>query len=160
MEMTMTEKEIKRTIEQTVKAICGLLDMEVPKISYDTSLFPSETTQALAEVSDTAPPVLYIRPVSFLIPPIALFIGHELRHIYQFYKMDLKDEFRNYKTSKEINIEEYNNQFLELDAHAFGEICMIEFTGARPTWDEFSEELKQKIEKRKQEILKELELEE
>ena len=64
--MEMTEKEIKRTIEQTVRAICGLLDMEVPKISYDTSLFPSETTQALAEVSDTAPPVLYIRPVSFL----------------------------------------------------------------------------------------------
>lgn len=84
----LTESEKKLFIEDLTDLICdGFLDMEVyVSVSYDTSHFTTETTLAMAMVSDDVEPMIFIRPDSPLTPLTVFFIAHELRHIYKYYE--------------------------------------------------------------------------
>lgn len=54
-------------------------------------------------------------------------------------------DFTNYKTSDQLNIEEYNSQPAEVDAHAFSVVILTDLFGLEPQFYDFSMELKAKI---------------
>ena len=86
----------------------------------------------------------------------ALFMSaaHECRHLWQI--RNLKDNFiENYKQSKG-DVEDYNAQFLEIDAWAWTKIVMAELFGQRPNLEKIlSQQIIEQIEKRINEIIKE-----
>lgn len=72
-------------IKEFITDVCELLEIKVPKISYDTIHFSTKTTLAQYEpVTNT----IYLNKVDKLNPDYVFSIAHELRHIYQ-YQTDL-----------------------------------------------------------------------
>lgn len=130
-----------------------LLDIDTPEIKFERcDEWPTDTTKAMAVVGD-GQPVVYVDPSISLNPETVLYIGHELRHVYQYYVLGLKQEFIAYMTSDRCNTEEYNLQPLEIDANAFGSICMVEFAHSRPLWNGLSEKVKQRIYAQEEQII-------
>lgn len=153
----MISNEDQYKILQIETLICEqLLDMDPPVLIF--SRHPelmTATTKAMAVVGKNQRPTIYINPHTDFSPEIVLYVGHELRHIYQFYELQLTKEFEDYKSSKSLATEEYNLQWLEVDANAFGAICMIEITHCKPLWNGLTGKVKAAIEKRQQEIIEE-----
>lgn len=132
-------------IEEFITDICELLEIEVPKISYDTSHFPTETT--LAQCEPTAN-VIYLTKIDKPNPDYVFSIAHELRHIYQ-YQTDEKFYLSGYKPpDKCSSVEEYNLQIAEVDANAFASIVMADFFSLKPQWNGLSGKVIDAIEKR------------
>lgn len=82
-------------IKEFITDVCELLEIEIPKISYDTSHFPTKTT--LAQCEPTAN-IIYLTKVDKPNPDYVFSIAHELRHIYQ-YQTDEKFYLSKYKPS-------------------------------------------------------------
>lgn len=132
-------------IEEFIADVCDLLDIEVPKISYDTSHFPTKTTLAQCEPDANT---IYLNKVDKPNPDYLFCIAHELRHIYQ-YKTDKQFYSVGYKPSDKCSsIEEYNLQIAEVDANAFASIVMTDFFSMKPQWYGLSEKVVKAIEKR------------
>lgn len=132
-------------IEEFITDVCDLLDIEVPKISYDTSHFPTKTTLAQCEPSANT---IYLNKVDKPNPDYVFSIAHELRHIYQ-YQTDEKFYLSKYKPSNKCSsIEEYNLQIAEVDANAFASIVMTDFFSMKPQWNGLSEKVVKAIENR------------
>lgn len=132
-------------IEEFITDICDLLDIEIPKISYDTSHFPTKSTLAQCEPSANT---IYLNNVNKPNPDYLFSIAHELRHIYQ-YQTDVKFYLSRYKSSNKCSsIEEYNLQIAEVDANAFASIAMTDFFSMKPQWNGLSNKVIDAIEKR------------
>lgn len=132
-----------------IKKICEILNIPIPKISYDTSVFDTETTLAMCRKDGK---IINIRKYDEPNPDLLFSITHELRHIWQI-KNDEEYYFKNYKNASECeDYEEYNLQIAELDANAFSAIVMIHFFHIRPTFDSLSDETTGKIYDRAREI--------
>lgn len=136
-------------MNEFIIAICEVLDIKPPKISYDTSHFQSDTM--LAQI-DSNGDVIYIKPnVSSLNQFYA--IAHELRHAWQI-NVDKDFYFVDYKTVDKCNsIEEYNLQPAEIDANAFVVIALSDYFGVKPLFNSFSDKVKLQIQKRISEIV-------
>ena len=85
-----------------------------------------------------------------------LAIAHECRHIFQFehienYSKQLED-YNNDST----NLEKYNNQEVEIDANAYASLYLQAKYQIKPLFNNFSEDTKNKIQKKADEIYKEL----
>ena len=131
-------------IEEFITDICELLEIEVPKISYDTSHFPTETT--LAQCEPTAN-MIYLTKIDKLNPDYVFSIAHELRHIYQ-YQTDKQFYLSGYKPSNKCSsVEEYNLQIAEVDANAFASIIMTDFFSMKSQWYGLSDKVIDAIEK-------------
>lgn len=132
-------------IEKFITDICELLEIEVPKISYDTSHFVTKTT--LAQCEPTAN-TIYLNKVDKPNPDYVFSIAHELRHIYQ-YQTDEKFYLSGYKPSSECSsVEEYNLQLAEVDANAFAAIIMIDCFHLQPQWNGLTNEVIKSINNR------------
>ena len=132
-------------IEEFITDVCDLLDIEVPKISYDTSHFPTKTTLAQCEPGANT---IYLNKADKPNPDYVFSIAHELRHIYQ-YQTDEKIYLSGYKPSNKCSsVEEYNLQIAEVDANAFASIIMIDFFSMKPQWNGLSEKVIKAIENR------------
>lgn len=132
-------------IEKFITDVCELLEIEVPKISYDTSHFLTTTTLAQCEPSEN---VIYLNKVDKPNPDYVFCIAHELRHIYQ-YQTDEYFYLSEYKSSDKCSsIEEYNLQIAEVDANAFASIVMTDFFSLKPQWHGLSNKVVDTIEKR------------
>lgn len=132
-------------IKEFVTDVCELLEIGVPKISYDTSHFPTKTT--LAQCEPTAN-IIYLTKTNKPNPDYVFSIAHELRHIYQ-YQTDEQFYLSKYKPSSECSsIEEYNLQIAEVDANAFASIVMTAFFSMKPQWNGLSDKVINTIEKR------------
>lgn len=132
-------------IEEFITDVCDLLDIEVPKISYDTSHFPTKTTLAQCEPGANT---IYLNKVDKPNPDYVFSIAHELRHIYQ-YQTDKQFYLSEYKPSDKCSsIEEYNLQIAEVDANAFASIVMTDFFSMKPQWYGLSEKVVKAIENR------------
>lgn len=132
-------------IEEFITDICELLEIEVPKISYDTSHFPTKTT--LAQCEPTAN-IIYLTKIDKPNPDHVFSIAHELRHIYQ-YQTDEKIYLSGYKPSNKcVSVEEYNLQIAEVDANAFASIVMTDFFSMKPQWNGLSDRVIDAIESR------------
>ena len=132
-------------IKEFITDVCELLEIEIPKISYDTSHFPTKTT--LAQCEPTAN-IIYLTKVDKPNPDYVFSIAHELRHIYQ-YQTDEKFYLSKYKPSNKCSsVEEYNLQIAEVDANAFAAIIMTDFFSMKPQWNGLSGKVVDPIEKR------------
>lgn len=132
-------------IEEFIADICELLEIEVPKISYNTSHFPTKTT--LAQCEPTAN-IIYLAKIDKPNPDYVFSIAHELRHIYQ-YQTDEKIYLSGYKPSNKCSsVEEYNLQIAEVDANAFASIVMTDFFSMKPQWNGLSDRVIDAIESR------------
>lgn len=132
-------------IEKFVTDVCKLLEIEVPKISYDTSYFPTKTTLAQCEPYAN---IIYLTKTNKPNPDYIFSIAHELRHIYQ-YQTDEKFYLSGYKPSNKCSsVEEYNLQIAEVDANAFAAIIMTDFFSIKPQWNGLSDKVIDTIEKR------------
>lgn len=132
-------------IEEFITNICELLEIEVPKISYDTSHFPTKTTMAQCEPSAN---VIYLNKIDKPNPDYVFSIAHELRHIYQ-YQNDKQFYLSGYKPSNKCSsVEEYNLQIAEVDANAFASIVMTDFFSMKPQWYGLSNKVIETIENR------------
>ena len=132
-------------IEEFITDVCELLEIGVPKISYDTTHFTTKTTMALCEPETNT---IYLNKVDKPNPDYVFSIAHELRHIYQ-YQTDEHFYLSEYKSSDKCSsIEEYNLQIAEVDANAFASIVMTDFFSLKPQWHGLSNKVVDTIEKR------------
>lgn len=132
-------------IEEFITDVCELLDVEVPKISYNTSHFLTTTT--LAQCEPTAN-IIYLTKIDKPNPDYVFSIAHELRHIYQ-YQTDEEFYLLGYKPSNKCSsVEEYNLQIAEVDANAFASIVMTDFFSIKPQWYGLSDRVIDTIENR------------
>ena len=128
-----------------IHELCAILDIDVPKISHDTSHFQTDTT--LAQV-DSNGDTIYIRKFHDPNPDQLFAIAHELRHIWQM-KNNEQLYFADYKTSNHLNsVEKYNLQLAEIDANAFAAIVMEDFFRLSPQWKNLPESVVTKINER------------
>ncbi len=140
-------------IKEFITDVCELLEIKVPKISYDTIHFVTKTTLAQCEpVTNT----IYLNKVDKLNPDYVFSIAHELRHIYQ-YQTDKEFYLSGYKPSNKCSsVEEYNLQIAEVDANAFASIVMTDFFSIKPQWNGLSNKAINEINKRINIIIHEL----
>jgi Zn-dependent peptidase ImmA (M78 family) len=140
-------------IKEFITDVCELLEIKVPKISYDTIHFVTKTTLAQCEpVTNT----IYLNKVDKLNPDYVFSIAHELRHIYQ-YQTDKEFYLSGYKPSNKCSsVEEYNLQIAEVDANAFASIVMTDFFSIKPQWNGLSNKVINEINKRINIIIHEL----
>lgn len=132
-------------MEEFIREICEELQIDVPKISYDTSMFPTETTMAMMNVRDN---VIHLSNVDSYDRYLA--VSHELRHAWQ-HKYH-KDWFKGYKHSSELSLFAYNLQKVELDAHAYSVAIMEWYFGVTPVFEGFPKELINLIKQRADEV--------
>ena len=131
-------------IEEFITDVCELLEIEVPKISYDTSHFLTKTTMAQCEPETNT---IYLNKIDKPNPDYVFSIAHELRHIYQ-YQTDEEFYLSGYKPSNKCSsIEEYNLQIAEVDANAFAAIVITDFFSLKPQWHGLSGKVIDAIEK-------------
>lgn len=140
-------------IEEYIADICDLLDIDVPKISYDTSHFPTNSTMAMCDNKNT----IYLRDIYKPNPDYMFSIAHELRHLWQI-ETNKSFFFRNYKSSKELSVEKYNLQIAEIDANAFAAIIMINWFTLQPQWNNLSDKVVVAINNRINKLSHELDL--
>ncbi len=151
----MLTKNEKEKVKDIIALICDELEIDEPKTIYARYKEMSETTKAMVVINKSSPAKMYIDPETQLNPEIVFIIAHELRHIYQYENNLFKDHLEKHINSKEINTEEYNLQPEEVDAHAFGYICMSDMTGYKPLFNGLSSKVKIAIQKRVQQIMDE-----
>lgn len=132
-------------IKEFITDVCELLEIEAPKVSYDTSHFTTKTTLAQCEPETN---IIYLNKVDKPNPDYVFSIAHELRHIYQ-YQTDKEFYLSGYKPSNKCSsVEEYNLQIAEVDANAFAAIIMTDFFSVKPQWNGLSDKVIDTIEKR------------
>lgn len=132
-------------LEQYIKELSDILDIPVPKISYDTSGFTTSTMMAQVDNSGS---VIYIKKCDHINPDQLFAVAHELRHIWQL-KNDEQLFFFNYQPIDKIGtIEQYNLQLAEVDANAFGAIVMSDFFKLKPQWQGLSDKVVKAINNR------------
>lgn len=140
-------------IEDYIEDICYILNIPVPKVSYDTSHFHTNTMMAQADSSGKA---IYLKKCNKPNFDQLFSIAHELRHIWQI-KYNEKFYLMTYKTIDLCSsIEEYNLQPAEIDANAFAYIVMVDFFQRQPLFQGLSNAVKSKIIERVNEIITEL----
>ena len=72
------------------------------------------------------------------------------------YQLENDRSLHDYRTSDQLDIDEYNAQPLEVDANAFAAVVMAEFFGISPQFLNMPESIRQLIYVRKRQIQKEL----
>lgn len=148
----LNQKDTKKVCDIADYICRELLDIQpVPIIFERNEGFSTQTTKAVFCIEDNGRRAIYIDPECDFNPEIVFIIGHELRHLYQFQILGMNGVLE--KQSAKCTVEEYNMQFPELDANAFGEICMVTLTGCRPLFNHFSKEVKDAINERVEFIL-------
>ena len=103
--------------------------------------------------SALTPDGILIRNDIGVTPELFFAIAHELRHAYQ---LENDRSLHDYRTSDQLDIDEYNAQPLEVDANAFAAVVMAEFFGISPQFLNMPESIRQLIYVRKRQIQKEL----
>lgn len=134
-------------IQDFMEDVCDILDIDVPEISYDTSKFKTETMMAFYDRK-----AIHIKRFDKFNPDNFFAIAHELRHVWQL-RTNEEFYYGNYQDSSVLNIEEYNLQIAEIDANAFATMIMIDLLHLQPKFDNFSDEIVEKIWDRIKEIV-------
>lgn len=136
----------KNVIKRYINLICRDLEIEKPSVVFVDTLF-TDTQMAMFSASENK---IMIKNDVKDYRDVIFAIAHELRHKYQI--DNNLYSFKDYKTSIEVDIETYNSQEQEVDAHAYAcKYMIIEFE-VQPLFNGFSEEVKKLIYERVKEI--------
>ncbi len=142
-------------IDNYILKTCHFLNIEPPKVSYDTSHFPTLTTWAQASSDGTE---IYLQEPQFVGEnelDYLFALTHELRHIWQI-RNDRDKWLGDYKQRCECDLETYNLQPAEIDANAFAAYYIEGIFGAKSLFNGLSESVIEKMEDRKREIFREM----
>lgn len=140
----MSEQNFSKQIEKFITELCDILKISVPEIVEDNNSLPTKTMMA-AYCIGADENILYLKHLEKPSADLMFCIAHELRHKWQYEK---KKEvfFKEYRPVTECkDVEEYNNQLAELDAHAFAAIVMVNYFGLEPQFSNLSDKTKQQI---------------
>lgn len=140
-------------IDKFIEKICGILNIEKPVVSFDTSNFSTPTMSAQCSPDGGA---IHLKKMDKPTPDYLFAISHELRHVWQI-RTDSARWLPDYQPADRLTVEEYNNQQAELDANAFATAIMADAFGIIPKFDGISESTKARIYERAKEIAKEAE---
>lgn len=134
-------------IKEYIKDICEELNIPVPEVSFDTSVFLTKTMLAYCDGH-----TIYIKKTDRPNPDQLFAIAHELRHLWQIQE-DEEYYLHDYKSADEIDNETYNLQIAEIDANAFASIVMIDWFGLQPLYQGMSDKVVSAIKNRIIEII-------
>lgn len=138
--------------EKFIKEICELLNISKPELIESTDALPTEAVMAAYRIGADEN-ILYLKPTEKPTPDLMFCIAHELRHKWQYEKKKAVF-FKGYRPITECeDVEEYNNQLAELDAHAFAAIVMVNYFGLEPQFSSLSDKTKQQIKRRVKDIV-------
>lgn len=132
--------------KEYIEMICDDLQIDIPKVSYDSSKFLTDTMLALCDGG-----TIYIKPIDKPNPDYMFAIAHELRHLWQL-KTDKDFYFEDYKEAGTVTVEDYNKQAAEVDANAYGMVVMADVFGLQPLFNGMSNEIVELIKSRAEEI--------
>lgn len=118
---------------------------DVPEVSYNTSHFITDTMLAYTDRK-----TIYVKCDKRPTYDTFFSVAHELRHLWQI-KTNKEYFFGNYKERNVLDVEAFNMQIAEIDAHAFSEVIMRVYFGVKPLHNGVSENVKLRI----QEYIKE-----
>ena len=121
--------------------VCDYLQIPIPKLTTDDTLFESKTTLAVTYVEDNE---IVIRSSYATEIDLYFALAHELRHLWQYKHGKLTDRLKD-KPTPENGIREYNLLWEELDANAFGFVAMEDLFGVRILFNGLDEDIKAKI---------------
>lgn len=129
-------------LNEYIQMLCSDLNINTPRIKYVSSL---PNTQ-LARLNLFKNVIEIKKGISS--PDLYFAIAHELRHVWQCKTGVLNVDTYNYDSSSDG----YNLQSEEIDANAYATIVMVEVFGIEPNFEGLSEEVKQAIHSRIDEI--------
>ena len=137
-----------KLVNDFINELSKKLIIPVPVVYYDTCHF---TNRALLAQCSSDGKKIYITPFSKLTMDIMFAIAHELRHIWQI-QYRQKEYLETHKTMDMTGLEQDNMQLLEIDAYAFAAIAMMDFFHVKPSFDNFSPDVIEKIWERAEQI--------
>lgn len=115
---------MESSLNEWIGEITDVLNIGGVNIEYADTL-PTDTMMTAYVPSDQ---VVYVKKGLNSFLDIVFAITHELRHVYQHRKGLL----HSYKARENIDVESYNNQELEVDAHAFALLMIERYLGVTP----------------------------
>lgn len=115
---------MESSLNEWIGEITDVLNIGGVNIEYADTL-PTDTMMTAYVPSDQ---VVYVKKGLNSFLDIVFAITHELRHVYQHRKGLL----HSYKVRENIDVESYNNQELEVDAHAFALLMIERYLGVTP----------------------------
>lgn len=140
-------------LKEFAKEICELLEIEIPTIIYDDSVFLTNTQLGGIDLNTN---ILYLRN-NYKTKFDELFaIAYELRHMYQNKSILWRNSLYSRRKNNESSTEYYNNQESELDANAFAAYVMMDRFKIKPLFTGLDKITKRKIFKRVDDIKKEI----
>lgn len=129
-------------INEFINDVCDILGIDTPKVSFDTSNFPTKTMLAQCSPDGDA---IYLKTYEKPNPDQLFAIAHELRHVWQL-QNNKERYFADYKpVDLCASVEEYNLQIAEIDANAFAGLVMVDFFGIKPLFEGMPDSVKLKI---------------
>ena len=135
-------------IKEFIKAICLDLFIPEPSIVY-VDRFEQSKTMRMAVDYDSR--YIMIRKDVKIDLDSYFDLAHELRHIYQMETGDFSKD--DYILRENTDLATYNQQPLEVDAHAYAAIMMIKLFHVKPLWQGFDPDTIMLIEERIKELL-------
>lgn len=135
-------------MDKFIRIICEDLNIPIPRISNDTSVFCTDTQLAACSSDGNT---IYLPKTDTLTPELMLAIAHELRHVYQI-KYFPDKYFKTYSPNHSISTEEYNLQEAEIDANAYASVIISCLIGIKPLFQNMSKNVRDAISKRAKEI--------
>lgn len=129
-------------ILEFINIVCEDLEIEIPEISYNETVFNTETQLALFNGSE-----IILRKSYANMLDAYFAIAHELRHAWQI-ETDEQYYLGNYFENSADNIVAYNLQIAEIDANAYAYVVMSDLFGVKPLFNGMDKNVIQAIESR------------
>lgn len=125
-----------------INELCQVLNIKPPKISYNGSHFPTDTTLAQC---DSEGSTIYLKRTEKPNLDCFFAIAHELRHVWQI-ALNKDLYFAKYKPREQCGtVNDYALQIAEIEANAFAGIIMVNYFDVKPLFNEYSQEVKNAI---------------
>ena len=109
------------SIEEFAEICADVLDVDIPDIVVSDEKMKDESPTTIGYMEyDKGNITIYVRSKLNYKENIYELVAHELRHIWQMENLDdFEDLYETHIKSTEIGVDNYNEQFLEIDANAF-----------------------------------------
>ena len=138
--------DLRMRLKPIIKLVCDELHIEAPSLSFDVSVFDTETQMAALDVKKN---IMHLRSED-VTPDNVFAVCHELRHSWQ--RQHRLVLLLGHKTRNELSVEEYNKQPAEVDANAYAALFCEAVFNMRPLFNGLSDEVKELIAARCKEI--------
>lgn len=123
---------------------CDILDVEPVKVKFKNKLDGAVLAMCVPNSR-----IIYVKR-DVRLGDALLALAHEMRHVWQ---IDNGHFNNNYKQRNSTALMSYNEQWEEIDAHAYASLYLKTFYGISPLFNGLNNRIKSRIENREKEIL-------